>query len=114
MKKVICVVISILVLIFLLASCDAMGNGRTAISKSSGESKGLTFERVLIFPTKPILDWMKDHSKTLKDQSQSKFYVALTRAKHSVAVVCDFSNKAIYPDIQKHIKEANQVGDGCM
>lgn len=45
-----------------------------------GESKGLTFKRVLIYPTKPILDWMKDHSKTLKDLSQSKFYVAVTRA----------------------------------
>ncbi len=70
-----------------------------------GESKGLTFERVLIYPTKPILDWMKDHSKTLKDLSQSKFYVAVTRAKHSVAIVCDFTSKSIYPDIQKYIKE---------
>ncbi len=70
-----------------------------------GESKGLTFKRVLIYPTKPILDWMKDHSKTLKDLSQSKFYVAVTRAKHSVAIVCDFTSKSIYPDIQKYIKE---------
>lgn len=70
-----------------------------------GESKGLTFDCVLIYPTKPILDWMKDHSKTLKDLSQSKFYVAVTRAKHSVAIVCDFTSKSIYPDIQKYIKE---------
>ena len=44
-----------------------------------GDAKGLTFERVLIYPTKPILAWLKD----------CKLYVAITRAMHSAAFVDD-------------------------
>lgn len=51
-----------------------------------GTMKGRTFERVLIFPTKP----MKEYLKT-KDISKagdiSKLYVAVTRAKYSAAFV---------------------------
>lgn len=56
-----------------------------------GESKGLSFDRVLIYPTKPMLDWILDHTKTLPSKSRSKFYVAITRARYSVAIV--FENK---------------------
>ena len=58
-------------------------------SMNLGESKGLTFERVLIYPTSKMLDWVLDHSKEMKPQSKSKFYVGITRAKHSVAIVFD-------------------------
>ena len=54
-----------------------------------GESKGLTFERVLIYPTSKMIDWIFDHSKEMKSQSKSKFYVGVTRAKHSVGIVFD-------------------------
>ena len=57
--------------------------------RTFGDVKGLTFERVLIYPTKPMLQWLFDHKKELKDQSRSKFYVAVTRAKYSVAIVVD-------------------------
>jgi len=53
-----------------------------------GESKGLTFDRVLIYPTEPI----KKHilgEKLLTGTSLCKYYVALTRAKYSVAIVWD-------------------------
>lgn len=56
-----------------------------------GESKGLTFERVLIYPTTPIISWILDNSSDLKPQSCSKYYVAVTRAKYSVAIVYDFN-----------------------
>lgn len=56
-----------------------------------GEAKGLTFDRVLIYPTKPMLDWFLDHSKELAAQSKSKLYVAITRAKYSVGIV--YNNK---------------------
>lgn len=59
-----------------------------------GESKGLTFSRVLIYPTKPILDWIKDNNSHLAFQSRSKFYVAVTRAEHSVAILYDYSGKS--------------------
>lgn len=55
-----------------------------------GNSKGLSFERVLIYPTKPIMDWIKDNNSDLKPTSRSKFYVAVTRAKHSVGIVYNY------------------------
>ena len=55
-----------------------------------GASKGLEFNRVLIYPTKPMIDWLKSGDSTLlKPVSRSKMYVALTRARTSVAFVCD-------------------------
>lgn len=55
-----------------------------------GNSKGSTYERVLIFPTKPMLDYLKTKKlEKLKDISKAKLYVAITRAKHSVAFAID-------------------------
>lgn len=67
-----------------------------------GNSKGRTFDRVLIYPTKPILEWLFDHNKGLVPQSQSKFYVAVTRAKHSVAIVVDDEISTLPEGIQKY------------
>jgi DNA helicase-2/ATP-dependent DNA helicase PcrA len=51
-----------------------------------GTSKGRTFDRVMIFPTKPMLKYLDDGDvEKLKDPA--KFYVAVTRARHSVAFV---------------------------
>lgn len=66
-----------------------------------GEAKGLTFERVLIYPTGPMLNWIKDHTKELKPKSRSQLYVAITRAKYSVAIVCDYTDRT---DIEGTIK----------
>ena len=52
-----------------------------------GSAKGLTFDRVLIYPTRPMLNWLSGKSKDMKDESLSKFYVAVTRAKYSVGFV---------------------------
>jgi len=61
-----------------------------------GESKGLTFDRVLIYPTKPMLEWFLDHSKILTSpKSRSKLYVAITRARHSVGIVCNKKGVAV-------------------
>ena len=56
-----------------------------------GESKGLSFDRVLIYPTKPFIDWLKDNNASLADTSRSKFYVAITRAKYSVGIVYNYN-----------------------
>lgn len=53
-----------------------------------GESKGLSFDRVLIYPTVPFINWIKDVNSELKEASRSNLYVAITRARHSVAIVC--------------------------
>ncbi|MBW6488630.1 hypothetical protein [Sulfurimonas sp.] len=60
-----------------------------------GESKGLGFDRVLIYPTKPILDFVLKN-KNLDGTSRAKFYVAITRARYSVAFV--YVHITVYPD----------------
>lgn len=54
-----------------------------------GDSKGKTVDRVIIYPTEPMKEWLKGNTKKLKGQSLSKFYVALTRARYSVGIVYD-------------------------
>lgn len=65
-----------------------------------GDSKGLTFERVLIYPTKPMLNWFIDHKTELKFKSRSRLYVALTRARHSVGIVFDNKKNITVEGIQ--------------
>jgi len=57
-----------------------------------GEAKGESFDRVLIYPTKDMEMWVKDSSKTLSDGARAKFYVALTRARYSAAIVIDYDD----------------------
>ena len=57
-----------------------------------GESKGLTFDRVLIYPTEPFVKWLINNNFDLKPTSRSKFYVAITRAKYSVGIIYDFDS----------------------
>lgn len=57
-----------------------------------GEAKGLTFDRVIIYPTQPIINWLKDNNADLPATSRSKFYVAVTRARYSIGIVIDKDN----------------------
>lgn len=59
------------------------------IAMNFGVSKGLTFERTLIYPTKKMLDWIQDNNVELPFPTRAKFYVAVTRALHSVGIVVD-------------------------
>ena len=53
-----------------------------------GSSKGLTFDRVLIFPNGPIQKFLKDgKEENLAPITKAKFYVGITRARYSVAFV---------------------------
>lgn len=65
-----------------------------------GEAKGLSFDRVLIYPTNPFIEWLKDNKSELKETSRSKLYVAITRARHSVAIVC--KTKLTIPGISNY------------
>ena len=67
-----------------------------------GESKGLSFERVLIYPTTPIKEWLKDNSCDLAPTSRSKLYVAITRAEYSVAFVYDYKENEDIDGCVKH------------
>jgi len=53
-----------------------------------GVSKGSTYDRVLIFPTKPMLRYLKTQDLASLTSPES-LYVAVTRARFSVAFVVD-------------------------
>lgn len=57
-----------------------------------GTAKGITRDRVIIMTTKPIVDLLKDR-KPLAARSACGFYVAVTRAKYSVALVVKGADK---------------------
>lgn len=52
-----------------------------------GKSKGKTFDRVVIYPTSDIKTWLFDRSANMADRTRAALYVAVTRAKYSVAFV---------------------------
>lgn len=65
---------------------NANTHGHSAMN--IGVSKGRTFDRVLIFPTAPMVKYLQTMS--INDAGgRPKFYVAITRAKHSVTFVID-------------------------
>lgn len=66
-----------------------------------GESKGLSFDRVLIYPTNPILKWLKDNNSELAPTSRSKLYVALTRARYSVGIISNYPDTINLTGINK-------------
>ena len=67
-----------------------------------GGSKGRGFDRVLIYPTKPIIDWIKNNNSDLAPTSRSKFYVAVTRAKYSVGIVYNFKDNEEIEGTEKY------------
>ncbi len=55
-----------------------------------GESKGLQFDHVLIYPNGPLKRWLQSGDAThLPDSTRAKLYVAITRARCSVAFAMD-------------------------
>lgn len=54
-----------------------------------GASKGLSFDRVLIYPTKKIRQYLKNGNLAGIETVKAKFYVSVTRARYSVGIVCD-------------------------
>ena len=62
-----------------------------------GESKGLSFDRVLIYPNKPIQEFLKRNDRDTIKKAKAKLYVAVTRARYSVAFVLD--GKCAVPDV---------------
>lgn len=66
-------------------------DGRAAYN--FGEAKGLTFDRVLVVPTKKYCAFLEGNAKPFeKDKtegSKNKLYVAITRARYSVAFLVE-------------------------
>jgi DNA helicase-2/ATP-dependent DNA helicase PcrA len=74
-------------------------------SKNFGESKGLSFDRVLIYPTGDMKKWIVDQTFELKDEARAKFYVGITRARYSVAIVYDYKDGENLSDTTKQKSE---------
>ncbi len=70
-----------------LRSSKASGKNLTDLEfKNIGTVKGLTYERVVIVPTNPMLKLIADGTP-LADKSACLFYVGITRARASVAII---------------------------
>ncbi len=74
-----------------------------------GCSKGKTFDRVIIYPTEAIKKWIRDNNYKFTNSNgnqlknvKEKFYVALTRAKYSVAIVYDYKDEDYFEIIKKY------------
>lgn len=70
-----------------------------------GDSKGLDFDRVLIYPTNTIKKWLQNNNFDLTSTSRCKFYVAITRARYSVGLVLDYADSLIISGVNKYSGE---------
>lgn len=67
-----------------------------------GESKGRTCDHVLIVPTEPVIKFLKKMANPFGNSStaisKNKLYVAITRARYSVAFIVDdkYFNKLLW------------------
>ena len=77
-------------------------------SINMGESKGLTFGRTLIYPTKDMIKWIQNNKVQLKNETRAKFYVSLTRAKYSTAIVYEYDESDDFEILKKY-----QPGEKC-
>lgn len=67
-----------------------------------GNAKGLSFDRVLIYPTGPMKAWLRDRKRQLKPISRAKLYVAITRARFSVGFVYDLAEGEVMEGVQRY------------
>lgn len=65
-----------------------------------GSSKGMDFDRVLIYPTEWFIKWLIN-GDSLAITTLSKLYVAITRAKQSVAIIYDYKENDNVEGIEK-------------
>ena len=68
---------------------DRTANTYGYTAQNFGKAKGLEFDRVLIIPHGPIKKYLQQGDVKDVEKSLEKLYVAVTRAKHSVAFLYD-------------------------
>lgn len=72
-----------------------------------GVSKGMTFERVPIYPNQPLVKLIKNDTLL---KSPEKYYVAVTRAKHSVCIVIDNMKESdLFSSTELELKNGNKI-----
>jgi DNA helicase II / ATP-dependent DNA helicase PcrA len=79
----------------------ASGNAVALPYANIGVAKGLEADRVLIWPTQPMIDFLRAGSE-LAPTSACELYVAATRARASVAFVCDRPERLGLPVWKPH------------
>lgn len=72
-------------------------------TRTFGETKGLTFKRVLVYPTQVFIEWISNNSIDIPPTSRAKYYVALTRAEYSVGILYDYEDGKSVEGIQNYI-----------
>lgn len=68
-----------------------------------GASKGLSFDRVLIYPTEKINKYLKNGTLTEIETIKAKFYVSITRARYSVGIVCNYDDNDYIEGVEKYV-----------
>lgn len=94
------------ILEFFNSRCDICQLGRDKNTKANtkylyktfGKSKGLGFDIVFIYPDNTMVEWIKN-KKEMRPKTKSKFYIAVTRARHAVIFLVDKINSE---DLEKH------------
>lgn len=71
--------------------------------RTFGQSKGLTFQRVFLYPTEIFTKWIIDNTTEISPISKAKYYVALTRAEYSVAILYEYEDSVSIDGIQNYI-----------
>ena len=66
-----------------------------------GKCKGTTYDRVIIYPTNTMIDFLT-RDIPLKDVTKAQLYVAITRARLSVAIIYDYPDDSSHDIIQKY------------
>ena len=66
--------------------------GKVENKYTFGQSKGDTYDRVLVYPTNDLINYLKKNKAISIGQGKNKIYVALTRAITSLTFVLDTSN----------------------
>ena len=71
-----------------------------------GGSKGATYERVVIIPVSTTIPFIEKQTKITSNQTRAKFYVACTRAKHSVVFAVENPKEnAMFKFVEIHIAD---------
>lgn len=71
-----------------------------------GGSKGATYERVVIIPVSTSLPFIQRQEKIVSNQTRAKFYVACTRAKHSVVFAIEGpSENSMFKSTEIHFSD---------
>lgn len=71
-----------------------------------GGSKGATYERVVIIPVSTTIPFIEKQTKITSNQTRAKFYVACTRAKHSVVFAVENPKEnAMFEFVEIHIAD---------